>query len=135
VNDTERPRVLLIEDNDDHAFYIRKGLANRGFEIDWAADGAEGLRLARETAPRAILLDVMLPHMHGLDLLRELKADERTVEIPVIVVTAYATLQINREREMALAYGAVDFLKKPFKVGELADKLHALLGLPASLGE
>lgn len=119
----DRPRVLLIEDNPDHAFYIEKGLSNRGFDITWCADGAGGLRSAREDLPDAILLDVMLPQMHGLDLLRELKRDERTVGIPVIVVTAYATLQTNREREMAMTYGAVDFFKKPFKVDELSTRL------------
>ncbi len=125
---TERkPLILLIEDNPDHAFYIQKGLSNRGFEIKWCAEGVEGLRAARTDAPEVILLDVMLPKVHGLDLLRELKQDDETVGIPVIVVTAYATLQLNREREMAMSYGAVDFLKKPFKVGDLADKLHEIL--------
>ncbi|MDP8224871.1 MAG: response regulator transcription factor [Candidatus Lernaella stagnicola] len=123
----KRTLILLIEDNPDHAFYIEKGLSNRGFQVIWYANGADGLRAARTEKPAVILLDVMLPHTHGLDLLRELKRDAQTVSIPVIVVTAYATLQLNREKEMAMSYGAVDFLKKPFKVGELAEKLHALI--------
>ena len=123
----KHPRIMLIEDNADHAFYIQKGLSRRGFEIDWHTDGPSALAKAKEDPPAAILLDVMLPEMHGLDVLRELKSDERTLSSPVIVVTAYATLQANREKEMAMTYGATDFFKKPFKVDELATSLRKIL--------
>lgn len=121
------PRIMLIEDNHDHAFYIEKGLTTRGFTVEWFEEGLAALDAARENPPDLILLDIMLPQIHGLDLLRELKTDQRTVGIPVIVVTAYATLKINREKEMALAYGARDFFKKPFKVDELAVRIREIL--------
>jgi len=123
----EQPRVVLIEDNPDHAFYIQKGLSRRGFEVEWHTDGQTALAALRKNPPDAILLDIMLPEMHGLDVLRELKSDERTLAVPVIVVTAYATLQVNREKEMAMTYGATDFFKKPFKVDELAIALRKIL--------
>jgi CheY-like chemotaxis protein len=129
MND-EMPRILLIEDHPDHAYYIQKGLAAQGFRVIWHEDGPAGLAAAREDPPDAVVLDIMLPQIHGLDLLRELKTDPRTVRVPVIVVTAYATLQFNREREMALSYGAAEFFKKPFKVGDLAQKLRELLAAP-----
>ncbi len=125
----QTPRVMLIEDNPDHAFYIEKGLSRRGFVIEWFSEGTSALARARENPPDVILLDVMLPGMHGLEILRELKHDEHTLAVPVIVVTAYATLQLHREKEMALAYGAADFFKKPFKVDELAAVLRKVLGL------
>lgn len=121
------PRIMLIEDNPDHAFYIEKGLAKRGFAIEWHTDGISALPKAKENPPDAIVLDIMLPETHGLDVLRELKSDERTLDIPVIVVTAYATLQLDREKEMAMSYGATDFFKKPFKVDELATSLRRIL--------
>jgi DNA-binding response OmpR family regulator len=121
------PRILLIEDNPDHAYYIQKGLAREGFEVTWVEEGPSALVEARDNPPAAIVLDIMLPQIHGLDVLRELKTDKRTVGIPVIVVTAYATLQLNREREMAVSYGATDFFRKPFKVADLAAKLREIL--------
>lgn len=121
------PRIMLIEDHPDHAFYIKKGLAIRQFEVEWYEDGVTALAAAQANPPDAILLDIMLPGLHGLDLLRELKTDSRTLNIPVIVVTAYATMQVNREKEMALSYGATDFFKKPFNVEDLAKKLREIL--------
>jgi two-component system OmpR family response regulator len=129
MTEPHAPRIMLIEDNPDHAFYIEKGLSRRGFEIEWFSEGASALARAREKPPDAILLDVMLPGMHGLEILRELKGDGRTLAVPVIVVTAYATLQLHREKEMALVYGAADFFKKPFKVDELATVLRKILKL------
>ncbi len=123
------PRIMLVEDNPDHAFYIQKGLSKRGFHVDWFTEGPSALAKAKEDPPDAILLDIMLPDMHGLDVLRELKSDNRTLFVPVIVVTAYATLQLNREKEMAMTYGATDFFKKPFKVDELATTLRKILKL------
>ena len=123
------PRIMLVEDNPDHAFYIQKGLSRRGFQVDWYTEGPSALAKAKEDPPDAILLDIMLPDMHGLDVLRELKSDNRTLFVPVIVVTAYATLQLNREKEMAMTYGATDFFKKPFKVDELATTLRKILQL------
>lgn len=122
-------RIILVEDNPDHAFYIQKGLGRRGFQVDWYTEGPAALAKAKDAPPDAILLDIMLPDMHGLDVLRELKSDNRTLFVPVIVVTAYATLQLNREKEMAMTYGATDFFKKPFKVDELATTLRKILDL------
>ena len=127
--ETKQPRIMLIEDNPDHAFYIQKGLSRRGFFVEWHTDGVSALAQAKESPPDAILLDIMLPSMHGLDVLHELKNNEKTLAIPVIVVTAYATLQLNREREMAVTYGAAEFFKKPFKVDELAVALKKILKL------
>jgi CheY-like chemotaxis protein len=105
-------KVLIIDDEDDIRRIARLSLSRIGhMDVIDAAGGAEGLRLAEEQRPDAILLDVMMPAMDGPATLAALRANPRTSDIPVLFLTAKAlTAEIERLREL----GARDVLTKPF---------------------
>jgi CheY-like chemotaxis protein len=100
-------RILIIEDEPAAARLLRTYLEASGYEIALALDGPTGLAAARHSAPAAIVLDVMLPGLDGWEVLRQLKLDLRTREVPVVMVT------VVDEQEVGLALGAVDYLVKP----------------------
>ena len=100
--------VLVIDDDEDARDLMRRFLAREGFDTITAADGAEGLRLARQIRPRLITLDVLMPRMDGWAVLRELQADPVLASIPVVM------LSILDEQDKGFALGAADYLIKPF---------------------
>jgi CheY-like chemotaxis protein len=99
--------VLVIDDEANVHELLEGELAGRGYRVLHAASGREGLRLAREARPDAITLDLIMPEVNGWTVLRELKADPKLCDIPVILVTLLG------DREMGYALGAVDYLTKP----------------------
>jgi signal transduction histidine kinase/CheY-like chemotaxis protein len=105
--------VLLIEDDVAAASLLQTYLVGAGYAVRVAGTGEDGLRMARQCAPDAILLDVLLPGMDGWAVLKALKADERLRNIPVLVVT------VVDEREVGLALGAVDYYVKPVERAQL----------------
>jgi CheY-like chemotaxis protein len=123
--DYHRRTVLYIEDNETNVEVMRGILAQRAqVQMDVAMSGLAGLASVRERMPHLILLDMHLPDMSGLELLRHLKADPATSSIPVIVVSADATAQ---QVDAALDAGAVRYLTKPVGVNELLATLDELL--------
>ena len=90
MNDTETKHILCIEDEPEMIDLIRLILGRRGFEVVGAAGGKEGLEKVRQEPPDLILLDLMMPDMDGWEVYQQIKADEKTKNIPVIVVTAKA---------------------------------------------
>ncbi|MDO8721350.1 MAG: response regulator [Syntrophales bacterium] len=115
-----RELVLVIEDEPRSAELISIYLAQAGYRVARAADGEEGLRLAGELQPSAITLDIMLPKMDGWQVLKALKENPVTREIPVIVSS------MVDEKIMAYDLGAVDYVLKPLSRQELIAKLEAL---------
>lgn len=115
-------RVLLIEDNDEIARREMRGLAEAGFSVQRAADGNDGLMLARQPALDAIVLDLGLPGKSGLEILRELRAEGITTSI--IVVSARGAWI---DKVAGLNEGADDYLAQPVQMQELVARLHALM--------
>src|SRR5579885_3553778 len=105
--------VLIVEDNDKNMKLVRDLLQFAGVATLEASTGEEGIALAREHHPRAILLDIQLPTMTGLEVLAELRRDPRTADIVVIAVTAYA---MSGDKERLLAAGFDGYLSKPIDV-------------------
>lgn len=103
-------RVLIVDDEELNRIALRDLLELSGHEVLDAADGEEALKVAAEAAPDAVLLDVMMPGLSGLDVCRRLKADPATASIPVIFLTALAT---RDDRLAGIAAGGNDFLSKP----------------------
>jgi CheY-like chemotaxis protein len=110
--------VLVIEDDPWTRTITTALLAGEGFAIVEAKNGEEGLNQARSHAPDAILLDLALPTKSGLDVLRELKGDMGTREIPVIVVSAYGTLMNEAD-----AHNTVGVIQKPFDYDDLVGQV------------
>lgn len=115
--------ILIVEDNRMLAETVGTFLENKGYEIDYASDGLEGFRLARENRYDAIVLDGNLPRMDGLDVVRGLRLEAR-LSTPVIMVSARDTLE---DKIKGLELGVDDYLTKPFAAQELAARLQAVI--------
>ena len=114
-------RVLVVEDDQPLVRIMTKSLESNGFEVMSAFDGEDGLRAARDDRPDAIVLDLQLPRLNGVDLCRRLRAEGNSV--PILMLTARSTVP---DRIGGLDAGADDYLVKPFSLGELAARLRAL---------
>lgn len=114
-------RVLVVDDQADIRLMCRVNLALEGYEVLEAADGVAGIVTARAERPDVILLDVMMPGLDGWSVLDELKGNERTAEIPVILLTA----RVQREDQVrGWKAGAADYLPKPFNPSALSQIVH-----------
>ena len=118
-------RILIVEDEPSIANFVRQGLSEAGYAVDVAGDGDEGLAYALAADYDALVLDVMLPRMDGLELLRELR--QRGHKTPVLMLTARDTVS---DRVQGLDAGADDYLIKPFAFPELLARVRALLRRP-----
>lgn len=115
-------RILLVEDDKLIGDGIRAGLRRHGFTVDWLTDGSVALQALSAAPHDAVVLDLTLPGMDGLDLLQQWR--EQGYDTPVLVLTARSALN---QRVEGLNRGADDYLGKPFALEELAARLHALL--------
>jgi len=115
--------LLLIEDHQDIAEMLFTFLENEGYTLDYASDGEIGMRLATENYYDAIILDLMLPKIDGIEVCRRLRA-ESGKSTPVLMLTARDTLE---EKIVGLEVGADDYLVKPFEVRELEARIRALI--------
>jgi two-component system phosphate regulon response regulator PhoB len=118
-----QPRVLIIEDERALTKVLAYNLEREGFEAVVAHDGQEGLRKAQTLLPDLILLDLMLPVLGGLDVCRELRAGDRTRDIPIIMLTAKAE---ETDQIVGFSMGADDYVTKPFSVKVLLQRIKAL---------
>lgn len=118
-------RLLIVEDEPGIANFIRQGLTEAGYAVDVAWDGYEGLAFALAAAYDLFVLDIMLPGLNGLALLRELRG--RGLKTPALILTARDTVD---NRVEGLDAGADDYLVKPFAFPELLARLRALLRRP-----
>ena len=118
-------RILCVEDEQEMIDLIRLILGRRGFEVQGASGGTEGLRMVREYLPDLVLLDLMMPDMDGWEVYQQMKADEKTRDIPVIVVTARAQ---NIDRVLGMHIAKVDdYITKPFSPQELLNSVEKVL--------
>ena len=121
------PRILIVDDEADLVSVLRIGLEVEGFEVISAADGEEGLRMAREQQPSLVLLDLMLPKMDGYKVCRALKFDERYKKLPIFILSARSGEQ---DRRLAMEMGADAFVTKPYEMKDLVARIRVKLGLP-----
>ena len=115
--------VLVVEDNRNISEMIGEYLESRGFEVDYATDGLDGYRLAVENNYDAVVLDLMLPRLDGIEVCRRLRSEARK-STPVLMLTARDTLDDKLD---GLNHGADDYLTKPFAIQELEARLRALI--------
>ncbi len=117
-------RVLVIDDERDIAHVMRLLLEQRGHEVFVAEDGSRGLALAQRQTPDVILLDLMMPVMDGFAALQSVKADPRTLDIPVVIITA---MQPEQVEQRCYSMGARAYVRKPFDVGILVGTVEDLI--------
>ena len=115
--------VLLVEDNRNISEMVGEYLERKGFGVDYASNGSDGLRLATEGSYDVIVLDLMLPRMDGLEVCRRLR-NEAKKSTPVLMLTARDTLD---DKVRGLEVGADDYLVKPFAIQELEARIRALI--------
>jgi DNA-binding response OmpR family regulator len=118
-------RLAYIEDEAEMIDLVRLILGRRGYSVMGAHGGREGLELVRRELPDLVLLDLMMPDMDGWDVYHQMKSDELTREIPVIVITAKAQ---NIDKVLGLRVAKVeDYIAKPFSPQELLDRVDEVL--------
>ena len=120
-------KILVIDDEPDLIRFVRRALEAEGYQVLSSADGLGGLRLALEQQPALIVLDLMMPGMHGEAVLSALLAQDSAYRVLILSATADVQLRIG-----CLEQGAVDFLAKPFAIRELLARIHGRLGEDAA---
>lgn len=118
------PKILVIDDDEKARKLAQIILKSRDYEMAVAADGLEGLEQAIREKPDLVLLDVMMPGMDGFETCERLKGDERTKDIPVIMLTAADDLELNRK---AFKRGAMMCLTKPYRAEALVNAIESIL--------
>ena len=124
-------KVLVVDDEPDFATIVQKNLEKEGFTVDVAYNGVEGLEKVKANPPDAIVLDVMMPEKDGYAVCKELKGDEKTRDIPIVLLTAVAshvtsTRYTHRE---GMETEADDYISKPASAEEITKSLKRLLKL------
>lgn len=119
-------RVLIIDDEESVRDLLHSALTGEGFDVEVAADGLEGFQKAQQYKTDVILLDIMMPDIDGYEVLQRLRQEEKTRNIPVLVLTARAD---HDDRVLGLEAGAVDYVTKPFFLRELVARIRIHLQL------
>lgn len=117
--------ILVVDDDIDIVELLKISLESDGFDVRTASDGNSGLRSALANVPDLVLLDVMMPHKDGFQVLHELRADEKTKAVPVILLTARGQTE---DKVRGLDTGADDYITKPFDLREVTARVEAVLG-------
>lgn len=116
--------ILLVEDNEMNRDMLSRRLGKKGFSVETATNGAEGVERANDINPDLILLDMSMPIMDGWEAARLLKANEDIRNTPIIALTAHA---MDADRDKALEAGCDDYDTKPIQLDRLLDKINALM--------
>lgn len=120
-------KILVVEDNELNLKLFCDLLRAHGYETDPVRDGREAVARARAFAPDLIIMDIQMPHVSGLELIEELKADESLKVIPIMAVTAYAA---KGDEERIREAGAEGYVSKPISVLRFVEAVGALLSRP-----
>ncbi|MBI2153787.1 MAG: response regulator [Candidatus Rokubacteria bacterium] len=116
--------ILIVEDNEKNRKLVRDVLQFKGYRTAEAESAEEGIRLAQESPPALILMDIQLPGMNGIEALGRLRADARTKKIPVMAVTASA---MTHDRQKIMAAGFDGYQTKPINVKEFLEAVRQML--------
>lgn len=115
-----KKKVLVIDDENDILLIIKSALHEEGYDVTTANNGYDGLALAEDASPDLIILDIMMPEMDGFEVLQQLKENEKTAQIPVVILTGMSSKDKIRE---ALNKGIDYYIVKPFEYQDLVSKV------------
>ncbi len=118
-----KKKILVVDDEDDILNFLELVLTEKGYDVVTASGGQEALTRAQLERPDLVLLDIMMPQMDGWEVLKLLRVDEETAEIPVAMLSARTEA---RDRVQGLQEGAIDYICKPFSLSELLGKIEAI---------
>lgn len=118
------PKILLVEDNEMNRDMLSRRLQRKGFEVEMAVDGKQGVEMALRGGYDLILMDMSLPEIDGWEATRRVREAPETKSIPIIALTAHA---MSGDREKAMAAGCNDYDTKPVELDRLLGKIAALL--------
>lgn len=120
----QMPRFLLVEDNEMNRDMLSRRLERKGYDVEVAVDGQEGIEKAKAGGYDLVLMDMSLPEVDGWEATRQLRAAPETRELPIIALTAHA---MTGDREKALEAGCDDYDTKPIELSRLLQKIEQLL--------
>ncbi len=120
----KKPLILIADDEEDIKMILAMYLENNGFEVITAFDGLSAVEQAKENKPDAILMDIMMPIIDGIEVTKQLKNLAETKDIPVVMLSAAAQ---SDKMEKAMKAGASDYISKPFEPDEVMQILNRVL--------
>jgi CheY-like chemotaxis protein len=126
MKDTSNPVILVIDDSNTNVVLLEAILSGMGYMIETAMSVKEANQIMAKQLPDLILLDLLMPKVNGYDFLKEVKADENTKNIPVLVISAVTDAENVRK---TLAMGAADYIKKPVDIQSLVEKVKIILNI------
>jgi DNA-binding response OmpR family regulator len=118
-----RKKILVVDDEDDILHFLELVLREKGYDVATASGGHEALTKAQLERPNLILLDIMMPQMDGWEVLKLLRVDEETADIPVAMLSARTEA---KDRVQGLQEGAIDYICKPFSLQDLLVKIETI---------
>lgn len=126
---SEKKRILVVDDEPDFCSIVQGQLEKEGYDVELAYNGVEGLEKIRSNPPDAVVLDVMMPEKDGYEVCKELKADETTAGIPVVLLTAVASHVTSTRYSHAdgMSTEADDYIAKPASAEEICESIRGLL--------
>jgi DNA-binding response OmpR family regulator len=116
-------KILVVDDEDDILHFLELVLREKGYEVVTASGGHEALTQAQIEKPDLVLLDIMMPQMDGWEVLKLLRVDEETANVPVAMLSARTEA---KDRVQGLQEGAIDYICKPFSLQELLGKVESI---------
>ena len=120
-----KKKILIVDDEDDILHFLELVLREKGYEVATASGGHEALTKAQVDRPDLVLLDIMMPQMDGWEVLKLLRVDDETANIPVAMLSARTEA---KDRVQGLQEGAIDYICKPFSLAELLAKIETIFG-------
>lgn len=124
MKETSNPMILVIDDSNTNVVLLEAILSGMGYSIETAMSVKEAYQIMAKQLPDLILLDLLMPKVNGYDFLKEIKADEKTKDIPVLVISAVTD---SENIKKTLSLGASDYIKKPVDIQSLVEKVHSIL--------
>ena len=121
----KKKKILVVDDEDDILQFLELVLREKGYDVVTAAGGQEALTRAQIEKPDLVLLDIMMPQMDGWEVLKLLRVDDETADIPVAMLSARTEA---KDRVQGLQEGAIDYICKPFALQELLEKIGTIFG-------
>jgi len=125
-------KILVVDDEDDILHFLELVLREKGYDVATASGGHEALTKAQLEQPNLILLDIMMPQMDGWEVLKLLRVDEETADIPVAMLSARTEA---KDRVQGLQEGAIDYICKPFALQELLGKIETIFSQIGERGQ